>query len=420
MKKAVIDINNGEKAKSGRRKKGSGSLVARDGRWALRWRQDGRITQELTEFRVDVKADRARAEARLEARTEIQRLKRERDQLAVLIARREDVAARLRRLQAEAEPRERAVTLGELEELWRLSPRRRDCGLAILERYAQQLRAFVAWAGPEADLRAVDDAMAERYAAHLAKSLSGNTYNKHLTTLTAIWRAVGKSRGLENPWEDLPRRRLDTCVRRALTDKEVAKIIEVAEGEYKALMIVGARTGLRLGDACRLRWSDFGADGVLRVATRKTDRVVVLPGAQLLAELRKEKGQGDGEQSEITPGIAERYERDPGGVCATIRRIFTRAGIKAQERRSGWSCARPLVSFHSLRHTFVTRAIEAGVAPAIVRALVGHSTAAMTEHYTHIGEVIILEAFDRAQRKATNDYRPRHSASDGRPATGVN
>ena len=383
----------------GRRGNGCGSIIARNGRWAMRWRVDGRTVQEQTEFKVGVKADRARAEALLNERTEIFRLKREEDQLAILIRRRETIEERLKKLQADAMPATRPLTLGKLEREWIESPRRRDCSEAQLERYTQQLRAFVEWAGEGLDVRAVGDDMAERYAKHLG-IYAANTYNKHLNTLTAVWKAIGRSRGLGNPWQDLPRRRADTHVRRALTDAEIAKIIDAAEGEYKALVIIGARTGLRLGDACRLRWEDFGGDGVLRVKTSKTGALVALPGSELKRELLgifNAEAQGRRVRGEdfIMSEIAERYARDPSGVSDWVGRYFKRAGLKTSAKEKGWSKARPDASYHSLRHTFVTRAIEAGVAAPIVRALVGHNTAAMTDRYTHVGEAAILEAFGK-------------------------
>ena len=377
-----------------RRRNGHGSLVARGGRWALRWRVDGRTVQEATPFRCNVKADRAKAEKLLEERTEIFRLKREQDQLAILIARRESLEARIKELQARAIPEEYPLLLGGLVEAWKVSPRRRDCSAGQIARYEQQLRAFVAWAGDGVDLRAVGDEMAERYAAELAKRYAANTYNKHLNTLAAVWSAVGHSRGLANPWRDLPRRRLDTHVRRALTPGEIEKIIEAAEGEYKALVIIGARTGLRLGDAAQLRWDNFGADGVLRVQTSKTGAVVALPGEKLKAEIAAAMGEASGQQQgHIMPGIAERYGRDPAGVSDWVCRYFERAGIVTRIKSAGWAKARPDASYHSLRHTFVTRAIEAGIAAPIVRALVGHNTAAMTDRYTHISEEALVKAF---------------------------
>ena len=379
----------------------------------MRWKVDGQTVQEQTQFRVGVKADRAKAEALLAERTEIFRLKHEQDQLAVLIQRREAIELRLRRLQADAMPRTRPLTLGELEAEWRASPRRRDCSEAQLERYARQLAAFVEWAGRGLDLRAVGDELAERYAKHLAARSAANTYNKHLNALSAVWKAVGRARGVGNPWQDLPRKRLDTHVRRALTREEVAAVIEAAEGEYKALVIIGARTGLRLGDACRLRWEDFGGDGVLRVKTAKTGALVALPGAELKRELlgvfnaeaqgrrgitraeRAAQAVARGVRGEdfIMPDIAERYARDPSGVSDWVGRYFSRAGIKTKIKEDGWSKARADASYHSLRHTFITRAIEAGVPAPIVRALVGHNTAAMTDRYTHVGEAAILDAF---------------------------
>ncbi|MBO4724926.1 MAG: site-specific integrase, partial [Firmicutes bacterium] len=93
------------------------------------------------------------------------------------------------------------------------------------------------------------------------------------------------------------------------------------------------------------------------------------------------------------PGLAENYERDPANVSAKVGRIFERAEISTSVKQKGWSKARPVASYHSLRHSFITRAIEAGVAAPIVRALVGHSTAAMTDRYTHVGEAALLQAF---------------------------
>ena len=372
----------------GRRGNGCGSIIARNGRWAMRWRVDGRTVQEQTEFRVGVKADRAKAEALLNERTEIFRLKREEDQLAILIRRRETIEQRLKKLQADAMPATRPLALGKLEKEWRESPRRRDCSEAQLERYARQLAAFVEWAGGGLDVRAVGDDMAERYAKHLG-IYAANTYNKHLNTLTAVWKAIGRTRGLGNPWQDLPRRRADTHVRRALTDAEIAKIIDAAEGEYKALIIIGARTGLRLGDACQLKWSAF-----------ESDAPVALPGEALKQELERVTQRHRGAEGFIMPEIAARYARDPSGVSDWVGRYFKRAGLKTSAKEKGWSKARPDASYHSLRHTFVTRAIEAGVAAPIVRALVGHNTAAMTDRYTHVGEAAILEAFGKiAERK---------------------
>ena len=386
------NVNKGRR----RRPKGSGKLVARYGYWAMRWMANGRQVQETTRFRVDVKADRAKALALLDERTEIWRLKNEQTRLRVLIAQAQSVEERIRKLQAVANGA-KPVTLGEFVEVWKESPRRRDCSAEMLERYESQIKKFVAWAGEGVDVRAINDDMAERYAKHLAK-MSGNTYNKHLNTLEAAWKAAGRSAGVEvNPWAELPRRRQEAHRRRNLTPQEVAAILAAAEGEWRGLIEIGLHTGLRLGDACRLKWSAFKSDGTVEVVTGKTGAVVRLPSGGLLAALERSNiVRPSNLQGEVLPEIAAIYNRDPATVSKRVGRIFAKAGIERKIKEKGWSKARADASFHSLRHTFVTRAIEAGVPAAIVRALVGHATAAMTDRYSHVSGEAVAAAFKRA------------------------
>lgn len=372
--------------------------MERGGVYVLRWHDDGRLKQETTKFKVGVKAERARAEELLAERTKVNALKARRDQLAVLIAEREDLETRIKALEAKATPTAERLKLGGLVEAWKRSPRRKDCGDDQRERYGAQLGAFVEWAGKEIEVAAVDDGMAERYAAALGAWASGSTYNKHLNALTAAWKAVGRAAGCPgNPWADLPRKRLETHVRRSLTDAEIAKILKVAEGEWKALILIGLHTGLRLGDACRLTWGAFKADGTVEVVTGKTGALVKLPGVKFRGELAKVLGKRGGDDAQrVVAGIWKKYESDAAAISDGVREIFERAKIKTRVKEKGWSKARPDASFHSLRHTFVTRAIEAGVPAPIVRALVGHSTAAMTDRYSHVSGEAVAAAFEKA------------------------
>ena len=50
------------------------------------------------------------------------------------------------------------------------------------------------------------------------------------------------------------------------------------------------------------------------------------------------------------------------------------------------------LSFHSLRHTSVSLLKDAGVPDAVVMALVGHDSAAMSQHYTHVGRDALARA----------------------------
>jgi integrase len=42
------------------------------------------------------------------------------------------------------------------------------------------------------------------------------------------------------------------------------------------------------------------------------------------------------------------------------------------------------LSFHSLRHTATSMMKNAGISPAVVQDIIGHDSAEMNTHYTHI------------------------------------
>jgi integrase len=70
-----------------------------------------------------------------------------------------------------------------------------------------------------------------------------------------------------------------------------------------------------------------------------------------------------------------------------------RRGFDVAQHQQGWRTAWQNlrkkaglegVRFHDLRHTFITRMAENNVPLPVVRSMVGHMSAKVTEHYTHI------------------------------------
>jgi integrase len=183
-------------------------------------------------------------------------------------------------------------------------------------------------------------------------------------------------------------------VRRAFTKEETDTILNTAKGEMRMLVAVMMYTGLRLGDACQLKWGDV-QKGTVKVKTAKTGAKVAIPLHKRLAKII-----GDGKEASsvyVMPGLAKRYTQGKQGrsnVSRSVKRLIERCGIATPHREEG-KRDRPDATAHSFRHTFVSRAIGAGVPPHIVQALVGHASAAMTERYSHISDKSVLEAFGR-------------------------
>jgi integrase len=75
-----------------------------------------------------------------------------------------------------------------------------------------------------------------------------------------------------------------------------------------------------------------------------------------------------------------------------------RAGIRKEKEgaghgRTGRRTVNPL-TFHSLRHSFISALANAGVNQQVVKQLVGHASDRINDAYTHIGQ----RTLDRAAK----------------------
>ena len=269
---------------------------------------------------------------------------------------------------------------------------RPDTGAATLHQYEIQFAAFEDWTSkrepPVRLMVEVNDGIAADFVAHLERAKrTPNTINKYLNLLQLVWRVLAKSARLAtNPWADIQRKKLDPVTRRELTLAELKKICSAATGELATLLALGLFTGMRLGDCCTLRWGEADLDRrVILKDTRKTGKAVQIPiHAELLALLKRAEGERDGEY--VLPKYAADYLNRSQSVVARIQKHFADCGIvtaapeRKQRTRRGVE-----VGFHSLRHSFVSLCARAGVPLAAVQSIVGHSSPAMTRHYTHMG-----------------------------------
>lgn len=371
-----------------RNKKGSGSIIQRGGVWHARWIINGQITSKTTGIRVSEENSRQRAKDWLASQLAPIQMANRKEALEYLAY---QIRTTEERIAEDLKKIKNAKTASLIEEIFRTSPRRPDCSDDMLSFYCGVVRRFVKFVGENMPIHSITNDIVGDYARNLAKEFSAGTYNKAINALRLVWRVCGREMGAdENPWNEISHRRSDAHIRRSLSQDETDAIYAEAKGEMKVLIAILLYTGLRLGDACQIKWGDF-KEGVVYVVTSKRDKKVAIPIHPKLAEvLGERKANGY-----VMPEVARRYQANQGSsnVSRSIKRLMERCGIQTSVQLTIDARKRPDASAHSFRHTFVTRAIEAGVPPHIVQAIVGHSSAIMTERYTHLSDKAVLDAF---------------------------
>ena len=375
------------------RSKGAGTLERRSsGVYIARWMVNGQRYTQSTGTK-----DRAEAERKLAEFTAVFRLKDEAARLDALRGRAEGVRGRLRELE-KSRP---ALKLADAWEAYMDAPERsRRIGekrLAYCESRLARLVAFMAHRFPK--VREMRELNREHAAAFLADidDRSNATINAYVDLFRRVWAVLAESDEARldgNPWEKIKRRRVEAFSRLALTPLELELVCGYVTGELRLLFAVGIYTGLRLGDCALLKWQEVDtARRVICVVPRKTRHTsgagVIIPmHPALLLMLQETERDASGY---VMPELAELYERNPFAVTLRIGRVFKACGIEttipAEKGR-----AHTVVGFHSLRHTFVSLAANAGAPLALIQSIVGHSSTAMTRHYFHESEAALAGA----------------------------
>lgn len=365
-----------------------GRLYRRGRVWWGQWQTDGKRFQQSTG-----ETNRRDAEAKLRRMMEPFALREQVEQLDAIRSRIDTVGTQIAKLEDERNP---PLLISKAWERYLDAPNRPATGHATMAQYAVQFSRFRRWleaARPDAQLmRDVTPETAGVFRAHLGKTISPNTTNKYLNLLALIWRVLSKEiRSDVNPWTEDHVTRLkipNGTGRNELTIEQVRKLVESAQGDLRTLLLIGLYCGLRLGDAARLTWEEVDfVNGFIVTIPHKTESrggsALSIPLADTLRRhllVVPEKAR----RGFIMPKIADDYEHRSRALNAAIQSHFSSNGIATTEKAPGRARVIVRYGFHSLRHSFITHATMAGWPEALVRAIVGHASRAVTKRYTHV------------------------------------
>ena len=294
---------------------------------------------------------------------------------------------------------------------------------ALMDGYERHLRAERGLAdltvrNYRSDLRPLFDFMRSRGIAALS-DLDRHALRDYLAWLmelgyvrSSVVRKLSTLRGLLG-WlvrrgviasDPLPRRgvvKKDSRLPRFLSAQETAQVLEGADDSTpagvrdRALLEVIYGAGLRVSEAHGLDLSDINLGArELRVTGKGSKQRVALLGRPAIAALSRYL-------RDVRPRLAG-GRAEPAVFLNRGGGRLSQRTIQERVRRRAASVGIDGVHTHTLRHSFATHLLEGGADLRVVQELLGHSSPATTQVYTHVtgaaARRVYLSAHPRSRR----------------------
>lgn len=258
-----------------------------------------------------------------------------------------------------------------------------------VRQYSYLARGFLSFLNKP--LASVNEEDIERYKHHLVNEKKYSKASQHLA-INSI-KLLLKSNSIQLPLNlTSPRRSRKMPV--YLSQREASSLLAQAGSDIRKLAMVSTLiyTGMRVGELCALDADDLDLEeNIISIRSGKGDkgRIVVMPDEcvdTLRSYLEYRSRLAAPTKALFVSNKRTRYEAS--SVERIVRDLSRVAGINKK------------VTPHVLRHTFATSVMRNGGDIRFIQEILGHSSVATTQIYTHIDEHTLKEMYNR--------HRPRY------------
>lgn len=231
------------------------------------------------------------------------------------------------------------------------------------------------------------------------KKLSPKTIRNILALFHSVFTYARKRSGqkLQEPEIIYPRKQRKDI--RVLDEQEEKRLMNFLAGNMdlcKFGVYLALRTGLRIGEVCALRWQDISMRDCTISVQQTAQRIRYLEpeserkaGAKTRVMIDTPKTESSCRIIPLMPDLAALCLRFGSAVPGAFVLTGTRQCMeprKLQRRLKNYTkeCMLADVHFHTLRHTFATRCVEAGCDVKTLSEILGHSNITVTlNQYVH-------------------------------------
>jgi integrase/recombinase XerC len=233
----------------------------------------------------------------------------------------------------------------------------------------------------------------------LREGRSRATVQRRLFAIKAYFRWRELSIGKPNPVYTMRSPKAEKRLPQVLNERDTAVLVETdahvntrALLRDRAILEVLYSAGLRVSELTGLDWRDIDQElGLVMVRSGKGNKDRLVPiGEPALDALRTWRAAMPGDLSADRPVITNlRGSRlTPRAVQQIVARRLALAGITTP------------VTPHGLRHSFATHMLNAGADLRSIQEMLGHSSVATTQRYTHVSVRHLKEVYRRAHPRA--------------------
>lgn len=224
------------------------------------------------------------------------------------------------------------------------------------------------------------------YAWLSSKKLASDTFNRKLDTFESAWEwLLDSGQVLENPWHNLPRRKVPkNGDAKPFSKIEVSRIVSAFESHkvyshYTIFVRFLFGAGCRIGEAIGVRWQDIDLG---------TGKIII--AEQVTGGKRKAAKSGSRREFYLSASLKSLLsEAKPIDVCEKDLIFTTLTGkpIDAHNfRERAWTTILELAGVEyrkpsNTRHSFCSHALEQGMNPVTVASITGHDPKVLFDHY---------------------------------------
>jgi integrase len=170
------------------------------------------------------------------------------------------------------------------------------------------------------------------------------------------------------------------------TFDEAKRLVAAADGEWRTMILVALRTGMRIGELLALQWQD----GDL-VAGRITVRRNVVWGH--LGTPKSGKSREIPLSNDAQKALKDhRHLRGALVFCDAGGHMLTEGEVRHPMWRACKRAGLRLITWHVCRHSFASHLVMRGAPIKAVQELLGHSSILMTMRYAHLAPEVARDA----------------------------